>query len=260
MQAAIVRFLASVTTALAAAALPASLAGAAEPIRICNDEKAHPPFVYPDRDGHVQILIRMAAARIGVEINIYQAPVRRCRAEILQGLADAVPLAAYVEQNKQFAFPLRDGRTDPAKSVGATDAMVFRRKGSPSSWDGARFANITGPVLIPTAYVFLANRLDAAQVPYDDGGRDAEQNFMKLLGGRGDVAILPANDGLEAMQDPRWAGKIEVLPAPFMTQEFFMAFSSRYYQSRPDLVEALWQAIADIKNSREYRQAIGQVR
>lgn len=253
------RFLVSIAALLAASALQP--AAALETIRICNEEKAHPPFVYPDRDGTVQILIRMAATRIGARVQIYPAPIRRCRADLLQGIADAVPLAAFGAQlNKPFAFPMRDGRADPAKATATTDMLVFRRKGSTASWDGARFAGLAGPVLIPSAFAFLIQRLDATQVPYDDGARDAEQNFMKMLGGRGDLAILPANDGLEALQDRRWAEKIEVLPAPYLTQEFFLAFAPHYFQARPDIAAALWQAIADVKTSREYRQAISHLR
>jgi polar amino acid transport system substrate-binding protein len=97
-------------------------------------------------------------------------------------------------------------------------------------------------------------------VPFDNGAAAAEQNFLKLIGKRGDLTILPQNDGLALLREPKWADKIEVLPTPFTTQEFFLVFSKRYFQDKPTVAEAFWQAIGDLKNSREYRQAIGNLR
>lgn len=232
---------------------------AGQTLRICSDDRAHPPFFYPDRDGSVQTLVHMAAAQVGMKVEISPMPVRRCRAEVQHGGADAVLMTAFVDANaRDLVYPMRDGRTDADKSVARTQAMVFRRKGSKASWDGKRFSHLSGPVLVPTGYAFISHRLAQAQVPFDEGARDAEQNFLKLLGSRSELVILPENDGMELLRNPKWSGRIEVLPLPFTVQEFYMAFSSAFFQEHPDVAAALWRAIADIRNSREYRQAVGQ--
>ena len=100
--------------------------------------------------------------------------------------------------------------------------------------------------------------LETAGVPFDDGAREAEQNFMKLLASRSDLVILPENDGLELLRDPKWADKIEMLAPPFVSQEFYLGFSRSFYRSRPAVADAFWRAIGEIRNSREYRQAVSR--
>ena len=175
-------FTAILAALLAILALPA---GAAETIRVCSDDQPHPPFYFPDREGTVQVLLRMAAARAGVEIQIVPMPVRRCEAEIQNGGADAIAVAEFESQAlKRYVFPLRNGRADPAKSVASTSALVFRSKGSSASWDGRRFTNLNGPVLVQTGHVFITRRLESMHIPFDSGAAAAEQNFLKLIGKR----------------------------------------------------------------------------
>jgi polar amino acid transport system substrate-binding protein len=244
-------FTAILAALLATLALPA---GAAETIRVCSDDQPHPPFYFPDREGTVQVLLRMAAARAGVEIQIVPMPVRRCEAEIQNGGADAIAVAEFESQAlKRYVFPLRNGRADPAKSVASTSALVFRSKGSSASWDGRRFTNLNGPVLVQTGHVFITRRLESMHIPFDSGAAAAEQNFLKLIGKRGDLAVLPENDGLALLREPKWAAKIEALPAPFTTEKFFLVFSKRYFQAKAPVAEALWQASADLNTSRESR-------
>ena len=239
-------------------ALVARSAVAVETIRACSDDQAHPPFFFLDREGTVQVLLRMAAARSRVTLKVKPMPARRCLAEVRQGHMDAIAVEAFDPLlTNDYAFPMSDGRVDPAKSVASTSALVFRRRGSQASWDGKRFTNLRTPVLIPTGYAFITYRLKALQVPFDDGARDAEQNLLKLIGSRGELAILPANDGLEILRDEKWRDRLEVLPASFTTQEFYLLFSKRYFQDKPAVAEALWQGIADLKNSPEYHKAIG---
>ena len=247
-------FTAILAALLAFLALPA---GAAEIIRVCSDDQPHPPFYFPDREGTVQLLLRMAAKRAGVDLQIVPMPVRRCEAEIQNGGADAIAVAEFEPAAlNRYVFPLRNGRADSAKSVASTSALVFRCKGCRASWDGRRFTHLDSPVLAQTGHVFITRRLESMHIPFDSGAAAAEQNFLKLIGKRGELAILPQHDGLALLREPKWADKIEALPAPFATEEFFLVFSKRYFEAKAPVAEALWKAIADLNTSREYRQAV----
>jgi polar amino acid transport system substrate-binding protein len=230
-------------------------------LRICTDDASHPPFLYPDRDGTVQVLVRMASAQVGMPVAFVPMPVRRCKAELQRRAMDAAIAAAPVQANAgEYAYPVRRGRADPDQAVAVVQSKVFRRKGSHASWDGNRFSELSGPVLVPTGNAFITHRLVQLEVPFDEGGRNAEQNFMKLLASRADLVIVPENDGMALLRDPRWAAKIEALPAPFTSQEFFLAFSQGYFREQPALATAFWRAIGEIRNSREYRDAIASQR
>jgi ABC-type amino acid transport substrate-binding protein len=241
------------------AAAPAAHGG--DVLRICTDDASHPPFLYPDRDGTIQVLVRMASAQVGVPVAFMPMPVRRCKAEFQRRAVDAAIVAAPIQANaSDFAYPMRQGRADADKAVAVVQARVFRRKGSKASWDGSQFSGLAGPVLVPTGNAFITHRLEQLKVPFDEGARDAEQNFMKLLGSRADLVVVPENDGLALLREPKWAAKIEALPIAFTAQEFFLAFSQSYFRDQPAVATAYWRAIGEIRNSREYRQAIAPLR
>lgn len=234
---------------------------AAETLRICTDDASHPPFLYPDRDGTIQVLVRMASAQVGKPVTFVPMPARRCKAELQGRAVDAAIVAAPVQANAgDYAYPVRQGRADPEKAVAVVQAKVFRRKGSKASWDGRRFSGLAGPVLVPTGNVFISHRLEQLKVPFDEGARDAEQNFLKLLGSRADLVIVPENDGTALLREAKWAARIEALPAPFTAQEFFLAFSQSYFREQPSVAMAFWRAIGEIRTSRAYRQAIAAQR
>jgi len=243
-------------------AVPAPAATAAPPpIRVCTHDIPHPPFSYPDRDGIVQILIRMAAARAGVQVEFRVAPAERCRGELRSGLIDASSLVAYTPENAaSFAFPMQNGADNTALSVLRVRALAYRRKGSTASWDGKEFTALRQPVLVPSGFGFLTQRLAAMQVAFDEGGKNLEQNLLKLLAERGDLAILPEADGIRLLRDPRFADRIEALPEPFVDQRFYLAFSRRYHAAHGDAVAELWRAIGTVRQSRDYQEAIRDLR
>lgn len=229
-------------------------------LRLCVDSRPHPPFLTPDGGGNVGLLVKLAAAESGIELELYSAPVTRCRAEIAAGLADGYPSASYTPSLLPLLhYPMKDGRPDAARSVLLVRVMAFRRVGGQVEWDGARFAQLKTPVLVGYGSVMMIDRLTAMGQGIDAESRSLDATFAKLMAGRGDVALGWEVDGRALLAKPGFAGKVEALAPPFAEELYYLGLSKRFYQSEGDAAERLWNAIGRIKQSAPYLAAIKPV-
>ncbi|MET0808246.1 MAG: hypothetical protein ABWX93_05745, partial [Pseudoxanthomonas sp.] len=205
-------------------------AQAADTLRICTDDKPQLPYMTIDGGGLAGDLIRRAAAEQKLALTFHAAPIVRCRAELELGQADAFPMTPYTQSLLSLgAFPMRHGRVDPRRATMVARSTAYRLVGSRAGWDGRKFINLEGPVLVSSGAVFLIDRLRGMDVTFDDKGKGMEQVFMKLLAGRGSIAIGAGHLGHAQLKDPRFAGKIEPLPVQFFEQPYFLAVTRSYY-------------------------------
>jgi polar amino acid transport system substrate-binding protein len=232
------------------------LAGTAAKLRICFDTRPHLPHLTPEGGGTVGVLIKMAAAETGVEIEGYSVPVTRCREEIRANLAAGFPTTPYVPNEFNFlAFPMVQGGEDASRSVMSARTLVFRRKGNKVGWDGKQFHQLKTPVLIVFGSALLTYRLGQMGIPFDDKGKGVDSNFSKLLAGRADIAVAWESDAMPLLSRPEFAGKIEVLPQPFAVVPYYLAISKQFVADNPGVAEQLWSAIGRIKTTPQYTAA-----
>ncbi len=225
-------------------------------LRVCFDTRPHLPHLTPEGGGTVGLLIKMAAAEIGLDIAGYSVPVTRCREEIRANRAAGFPTTPYASELTDFlAFPMAQGTPDASRAVMNGRTMVFRRKGSKVDWDGKRFSHLGTPVLIVFGSSMVVQRLGAMQVPFDDKGKGVGENFSKLLAGRADIAVAWESDARALLSQPQFKGKIEVLPQPFADVPYFLAISKQFVAEHPGVAEQLWNAIGRIKNTPQYQNA-----
>ncbi len=226
-------------------------------LRICSDELPHIPYLMPGGNGTTGLLIRMAAADMGLELEFYDAPIRRCREDLRAFDADAFPVTPFDTETLPFlVFPMADGKVDRARATTNVRSIVVRRIGSPAHWDGRTFTALQLPVLVKFGTIVTGKKLAAMQVATDDTGKSPESNFRKLLAGRGDLAICPEVEGQALLHLPEFAGKLEALPQPFTDDVYYLAITKQFDERNPGLADQLWNAIARTRRSPAYLKAI----
>jgi len=155
-----------------------------------------------------------------------------------------------------MAFPMRGAEPDPSRAVNNIRALVYRRVGTPASWDGGRFSQLTTPVLVPFGSVLLLDRLTQMGIPLENTARGLQANFQKLLAGRAELAVGSEFSGAALMAQPPYAGRIEALPVPFTDEPYYLSVSKHYRDAHADTVDRLWEAMARIRKSPAYQQAL----
>lgn len=241
---------------LFALALPCTLLtpSHAATLRLCTMESPVLPYITPEGQGTADLLIRMAAQELDITLVYQTAPLARCREQVRSGSADAFPAAPYIPTlAAEFRYPLEHGEIQTSHAVVSGRTMVFRRVGSSVDWDGTRFIRLNTPVLTPFGTVMPREKLQSLNVPVDANGRTMQANFQKMLAGRADVAVALETHGAQLLLQPQFAGKIEMLPAPFLDENYYLAISPAYYDSHVQLIEKLWDTISRLRYSTAYQ-------
>ncbi|NRR29390.1 hypothetical protein HSX11_04245 [Oxalobacteraceae bacterium] len=232
-----------------AAAVPAAVR-----FRLCSMDVDYPPFGKVDGTGHLQYLMFQTARVIKLEVERRIAPRRRCLEEIKTGVSDGMA-AAYSPQRAEHAvFPMEGGAVDENKALGVMNYYIYRRAGSPLSWDGKRLIELgAGRLGVESGFIYVIDRLKELGVPYDDGAKALEPNLGKLISGRVDgvVGMMEEADRLIAS---RFAGQIERSGKPFEQTPVYLMVSRQFYQQHPKLVERYWQALRNYRATPDYRQ------
>lgn len=233
---------------------------AAEPLRLCVGVQALPPYLFPNKEGTIQILIRMAAEQVGLQVKFEALPLPKCIEELKAGNVHGSSAMGATPQNQEFAvFPKKNNAIDNADAVVVGRSSVYRVKGSKADWNGKSFSDVKLPVLFATGNSVFTEKLKALKTPFNDDTLHFQKNLLKMIAGQGDLVIGLQAEGKMRLAEPEFAGKIEELPAPFTEAHYFIAISKKYYEANSAQIENLWNAIAKMKTNPTYLAAIKNV-
>ncbi|MFZ6874050.1 hypothetical protein ACO0LF_18485 [Undibacterium sp. Di27W] len=235
-----------------------AIALAADPITICIGNTASPPFLFPNKEGTVQVLIRMAAEQQGLQVKFQPMLPTKCAEEIKAGTINSGAAMGFTAANQEYAaFPMKKpGEADTSKAVGAARSVVYRVKGSKADWNGSSFSEVKQGVLFAKGNSVFTEKLKALKVPFNDETATFQKNLLKMVAGQGELVIGFEHEGKLRMDEPEFAGKIEALPTPFTEAYYFMAFNKKYHEANAAQVDGLWAAIAKMRTSPAYLTAI----
>lgn len=234
-------------------------APAAAPVRIFCDVFNNPPLINgngtaldPARPGLMIELLRMAAHRATIAIDLARTPWQRGLYLLEAGQADAISASSYVEERLRYGvYPMKDGHPDTGRKLFDLSYRLYIRAGSGVGWDGNTLMHLHAPVGATPGYavvpVLKAMGVEVAEEP------DHLANLHKLLAGRIDAyAELDSHVRPLLRSDPEFAGIIE-LARPVVTKPYYLMFSKIFYASTPATAERIWDAIPLVNQSDAYQ-------
>lgn len=226
------------------------------PLRLCFEDVDQRPWSTPGGKGLNFELLKRVQSHLGEQFHFAAKPWKRCLSELKLGQVDAVIGAAdAVDRRAWSRIPqLPDGREDPARALFEDSALVFLRVGGHASWDGQELVAPGKVVVVQSGYL-VAQQLRERGYIARDTVKSAADALRMLASGGYDVAVL---QGFEASQlardDRRFRGRIRQAEQPFSTISLHLMVARPTYERDPQRIEAIWQAIATVRQSKEYRQ------
>jgi polar amino acid transport system substrate-binding protein len=225
----------------------------AQTLRVCIGDMNNPPLTFVDHDGQAQYLIRQAASQQGWTVKFEPVPWRRCRAGVESGRYDAAGTATGTPSNRVFMqFPLLAGKLDENLALGEFKVLIYRAVGTSAAWDGQRFTGLQTPVLYNAGFVAVADRLQQLQVARDESATTIHQMMQMLLLGRAQLAAGQAPSVQLELQKAEFAGRIEVLPTPFIRTGLFLGVNKQFYARHAQFIDTLWRSIGQQRNAPEW--------
>jgi polar amino acid transport system substrate-binding protein len=89
-----------------------------------------------------------------------------------------------------------------------------------------------------------------------ESARTGEGNLHMVLKGEADATVLQTNEADRVMAlEPQLQQGIRKLEPLLQQRDYFVVFSQRFHQARPQRALALWQQMRAVRESEAYRQA-----
>lgn len=231
-------------------------------LRIAYETVPNPPRHYGEgtaidwsRPGLTLELLKQVGQRLEVNLSFKRVPWKRGLLMVETGETDGLFHASYKAEREAIgAYPkTEDGRPDESRAVFFQSYMLFVPAGSSITWDGTTLGGLDGRPIGATAgyaVVDLLERLGARV----EVGRTPSLNFPKLLEGRlAAYAEIENLAGAVIRSDPVRYASVSKLEPPLRTSAYYLMLSHRFVQRDRVLAEAVWDAIAEVRKSDEFR-------
>lgn len=242
--------LALASTAIFAADKPASM-------KLCVDSVEVFPWVVEGRDGLNIVQLKMVGAKLGVKFDIVRIPWERCLDEMRQGNMDGAFAASFKpDRLTKGVYPGGGDKPDTTKYMMMDGYTLFRAKGSTIGFDGKTITNLNGGAVGAQQGYSVIDQLKTMNVRVDDGTRSAADTLRKLVSGRLGAAALQTLEGENALQQPEFAGKVEKVTPPLIEKPYYLMLSKQFYGKYGDFSKQVWDTVASVRESGEYKKAM----
>lgn len=234
-----------------------SRAAEAPLMQICTGDDDAYPWQMNDRPGLLMRLMQMVEQRVGGRFVITAKPWKRCLLELRSGDVHAAFKSSYSPERaaEGVVFPMLGDRPDAAKRMLMDSYSLFRLKGSPVEWDGKQL-KADGVIGAQSGFSIVA-QLRALGATVDDGTRVAPVSLQKLLAGRVVAVALQTQEGETRLaQNPEFAARIERVHPVLTEKPYFLVYSRQFFAQHEDHARAIWDAIAQVRESAEFRQLV----
>ncbi|WP_434632095.1 substrate-binding periplasmic protein [Chromobacterium sp. CV08] len=233
-----------------------ALPAAAQPLTLtlCHEDTESYPWLLNDGNGLNQSMMRMVGRKLGIVIDTKPMPWLRCMHEVQDGRIDGLYKIRFTPERLQLgAFPMQDGQPDPALRMMTDSYSLYRLKGSNLRWDGRIISHADKGIAAQAGFA-VVDQLQQMGLHVDNSSRSATAILYKLLLGRTDGAALQTGEADHALSsDPALRAGLEKLEPPLQITPYYLIFSHRFFQQHPDTVRLIWQTVATVRSSPEYR-------
>ncbi|GLR15123.1 hypothetical protein GCM10007907_39130 [Chitinimonas prasina] len=251
------------TGLLLAALLPVGMAQAADKpasINICTENEESYPWLLKDRPGLNMIMMRQVEKQLGTKIEIKTLPWKRCMEEVKAGTMDGLFKISFKADRMDIGhYPMTGDKPDSSKRMLDDSYSLYRLKGGKLEWDGKAIKNADGAAIGAQAGFSIVDQLKGLGVRVDDGTRSADDNLQKLVNGRvAGVALQTLEGDISIASKPELAAKLEKVSPPLVVKPYFLMLSKPFVAKYPAFATQVWDTVAAVRESAEYKKQVQQ--
>ncbi len=198
-------------------------------------------------------MVRILEKKLGVEAQISRFPWKRVLNNLETGKSDIIFTASYKPERENLGvYPKKDGKIDNGRAFSLMSYSVYRLKGTKVGYDGKNFTDLTGGVGAPAGYSII-DELKSRGVKVDESP-SSENDFKKLIAGRVQLVVAIESTANSLMRrNKEFDEKIEKVGVLKENHYFFM-ISHQFYDKYPELSEKIFDKIAEIRDSDEFKK------
>lgn len=228
-------------------------------LQLCAEDENSYPWLLRDGTGLNMLMMRLLGQRLGLRLEVTLLPWRRCMLSLQEGGVDGAFKASFQpERLKIGRYPMRGDQVDPERAMLEESYHLYRRKGSAVSWDGRRITQPEGAVGAQAGFSVVA-WLRQLDVPTEASVKAPDSILTMLQRGRLGAAALQTSQGDYALsRTPQFAAHLERHGPPLVSKPYYLLLSHAFVKRFPQLAERIWDGVAAVRESAEYRRALQQ--
>jgi polar amino acid transport system substrate-binding protein len=236
--------------------LPALAADKPASVKLCYDNVDVYPWVVGGNKGLNITHLRMVEQKVGIKFELVSVPWKRCLNDMKQGTVDGAFAASFKPDRLELGvYPGGGDKPDTSKMMMMDGYTLYKAKGSPVTFDGKTISNLKEAVGAQAGYS-IVDQLKAMGVRVDDGTRSADDTLRKLVAGRLSAAALLTLEGDESIKQAEFADKVEKVSPPLVEKPYYLIFSKQFYARYKDFANNVWDQIAAVRESPEFKKAV----
>ncbi len=249
--------LAALSPSPAAAAAQGSDPADPTVLQLCAEDEDSYPWLLRDRSGLNMLMMRLLGQRLGLRLEVTLLPWRRCLLSLQEGSVDGAFKASFQpERLKIGRYPMRGDQVDVDRAMLEESYHLYRLKGSAVNWNGRQIEQLDGAVGAQAGFSIVA-WLRQQQLPVEASAKAPDAIFAMLQRGRLGAAALQTSQGDYALsRNPQFAALIERQGPPLVSKPYYLMLSHAFVKRSPVLAERIWDGVAAVRESAEYRQAL----
>jgi polar amino acid transport system substrate-binding protein len=239
---------------------PSYAAGQIENVVLCHEEEDSYPWLLKERQGLDILLLNMVAKKLNIKFEMRPLPWVRCLDELKNNHVDgAFKLSFSTERLDLGHYPMLGNKPNVDQRLHAESYSLYRLKGSLINWDGERLNNANGAIVGAQSGFSIIAQLKELGVQVDEQTRSAEIIFKKLAADRVNAVALHTQEGdMELGRKGVFSNKIERIVPPLIEKNYYLVLSNAFYVRNPQLAKQLWAALANVRESAEFKKIVAQ--
>ncbi|WP_137937232.1 transporter substrate-binding domain-containing protein [Chitinivorax sp. B] len=244
---------------VAITAMPVMAADKPAAIKLCTENEDSFPWLLKSRPGLSIIMMQMVEKRLGIKLDIQPLPWKRCMEDVKQGNLDGLFKISFKADRMDMGhYPMAGDKPDNSKRMLDDSYSLYRLKGGTVEWDGKTIKHADAGIGAQSGFS-IVDQLKGMGVKVDDGTRVADDNLRKVLTGRVAAVALQTQEGDASIADrPEFAGKIERVGPALAEKPYFLMLSKPFVAKYGDTAKQVWDAVAAVRESPEYKKQMQQ--
>ncbi|MFC4161188.1 substrate-binding periplasmic protein [Chitinimonas lacunae] len=229
-------------------------------VKFCHENNESYPWLVADRPGLNLIMMKQVEKQLGTKVELAALPWKRCLDELKNGTVDGAFKSSFKADRLEFGlYPMQGDKPDTSKRMLDESYTLYKLKGSKLDWDG-KTLKADGSVGAQLGFS-VVEQLKGMGVKVDDGARSADDNLKKLLAGRVSAVALQTQEADNTIAgSTEFRDKVEKVSPPLSEKPYFLMLSKQFVAKHPDFARQVWDTVAQVRESAEYKKQVQQFR
>ncbi|MBF0227208.1 MAG: transporter substrate-binding domain-containing protein [Desulfobacterales bacterium] len=238
----------------------------AQDIILATDDTPGVPYIMGegtnfnwDKPGIEIEIYKLMEKKLNLKIKFFRYPWERCLNYVKAGKVDGIFPTSFKPERKEIGvYPTKkNGEIDTNRKTRDTAYYLYKNKNSNVEWNGKDFINLNGSIGAPIGWAVVSD-LKNKGVNVTEIVLSSESLNMVLKNRLAGIACLSTVLDFYIEQEPlKYKDIVKVYPA-LSEKPYYLMFSHQFFHKNPELAEQIWDTIAEIQNSEEFKKVVNK--